>query len=113
MNNPTTDSQSITSQEFIDKFRNMDVCDLLVISCLNQSHNLASVADLLNMSQSAVSQRIRKIQNNSKGRIFTKKGRSIELTQEGNELANRITPALKFLQDGGLAEKNIQFSSAS
>ncbi len=93
------DRTPITSNTFIEKFRNMDICDLLVISCLSESHNLASVAEILQMSQSAVSQRIRKIQNNHNGRIFTKKGRTIELTSEGRDLAKKVTPALLCLTE--------------
>jgi DNA-binding transcriptional LysR family regulator len=97
-NNQFVDVTAGFSSGIVEEFRNMDIFDLLVVSCLSQSHNLASVAEILQMSQSAVSQRIRKMQGNSESNIFKKNGRSLTLTEEGHRLAQRVTPALDCLR---------------
>ena len=54
-------------------------------------------ADELSVTQSAVSQRVRKLEDLLGLRLFDRHHRSIELTAEGRELLNGVTAALRHL----------------
>lgn len=62
--------------------------------------NYTKAANLLFVSQSAVSQTIRQLEGALEVQLFYKEGRQIKLTREGEVLLEHVSPAVKLLQKG-------------
>ncbi len=86
-------------QEKVDQLRFLSVDDLLILMHLSQSGlSVTEVAGKLKLTQPAVTQRIRKMEDAFGQRIIERKGRGIQLTHFGLEQADRATAALMALQ---------------
>ena len=86
-------------QEKVDQLRFLSVDDLLILMHLSQSGlSVTEVAGKLKLTQPAVTQRIRKMEDAFGQKIIERKGRGIQLTHFGLEQAERATAALMALQ---------------
>ena len=86
-------------QEKVDQLRFLSVDDLLILMHLSQSGlSVTEVAGKLKLTQPAVTQRIRKMEDAFGQKIIERKGRGIQLTHFGLEQADRATAALMALQ---------------
>lgn len=73
----------------------LDRQHLVIIREVSRAGSVTAAADRLNLSQSAVSHAIAKLEARHKVRVWRKKGRSLELTQAGDyllRLAERMVP---------------------
>lgn len=87
------------TQEKVDQLRFLSVDDLLILMHLSQSGlSVTEVAAKLKLTQPAVTQRIRKMEDAFGQKIIERKGRGIQLTHFGLEQAERATAALSALQ---------------
>ena len=71
---------------------------LAIIREVHRAGSVTGAAERMNLSQSAVSHAIAKLENRHQVRVWRKKGRSLELTQAGVyllELAERMVPELE------------------
>jgi DNA-binding transcriptional LysR family regulator len=83
----------------VDQLRFLSVDDLLILMHLSQSGlSVTEVAGKLKLTQPAVTQRIRKMEDAFGQKIIERKGRGIQLTHFGLEQAERATAALMALQ---------------
>ncbi len=79
--------------------RRLDFDDLWLLSLLLEGRTLVSIAALMKVSQPAISQRLRKVEQVFLNTVCIQKGRRLILTDEGVALAERAKAALKLLQD--------------
>ena len=78
--------------------RNLPPLDLLEPFEVAARHgSFTRAADELSVTQSAISQRVRKLEELLDLKLFERHHRSIELTSEGRELLNGVTVALRHL----------------
>lgn len=73
----------------------LDRQHLVIIREVSRAGSVTAAADRLNLSQSAISHAIAKLEARHKVRVWRKKGRSLELTQAGDyllRLAERMVP---------------------
>lgn len=71
---------------------------LMIIREVNRAGSVTAAAARLNLSQSAISHAIAKLEDRHRVQVWRKKGRNLELTQAGShllELAERIVPDLE------------------
>ncbi|WP_417208592.1 LysR family transcriptional regulator [Antarctobacter sp.] len=71
---------------------------LTIIREVNRTGSVTAAADRMNLSQSAVSHAIAKLEDRHQVKVWRKKGRSLELTQAGaylRDLAERMVPELE------------------
>lgn len=80
------------------KMRLLDIDDLMILRHLGQGQNLASAAKTLGITQSAVTQRLRKLEDVFFPNIVQRKGRVSELTNQGQFLCHKISLALGTLE---------------
>jgi DNA-binding MarR family transcriptional regulator len=93
----SSSSQSAASQ--IETLRFMSIDDLLILTLLNKpSMSVTAAANTLCLTQPAVTQRLRKMEDIFGEKITKKRGRSIELTTFGKQIAQRAQRALGVLQ---------------
>jgi hypothetical protein len=91
--------EKVPAQEKVDQLRFLSVDDLLILMHLSQSGlSVTEVAGKLKLTQPAVTQRIRKMEDAFGQKIIERKGRGIQLTHFGLEQAERATAALMALQ---------------
>lgn len=84
----------------IDQLRFLAVDDLLILMHLaNDQLSVTAVAAKLSLTQPAVTQRIRKMEEVFKQKLIERKGRGIQLTHFGLEQAKRATAAVAALQN--------------
>jgi len=84
--------------EKVDQLRFLSVDDLLILMHLSQSGlSVTEVAAKLKLTQPAVTQRIRKMEDAFGQKIIERKGRGVQLTHFGIEQAERATAALAAL----------------
>ena len=82
----------------MDQLRFLSVDDLLILVYLAKDHlSVTDVAAKLKLTQPAVTQRIRKMEDAFGNKIIERKGRGIELTSFGFEQALRATAAMAAL----------------
>jgi len=82
----------------MDQLRFLSVDDLLILVYLAKDHlSVTDVAAKLKLTQPAVTQRIRKMEEAFGSKIIERKGRGIELTGFGIEKAIRATAAMAAL----------------
>jgi len=85
--------------ETVDQLRFLSVDDLLILMHLSQSGlSVTEVAGKLKLTQPAVTQRIRKMEDAFGQKLIERKGRGVQLTHFGLEQAERATAALAALQ---------------
>jgi DNA-binding transcriptional LysR family regulator len=84
----------------MNDIRKLDFDDLYILEQLYTGKKLTSIAKSLNISQPAVSQRLRKIEEVFKYQVISYEGRKIRLTYDGMDLAQRAISALNFIRDG-------------
>ena len=90
--------------ETIDQLRFLSVDDLLILMHLSQSGlSVTEVAGKLKLTQPAVTQRIRKMEDAFGQKLIERKGRGVQLTHFGIEQAERATAALAALQGTQIA----------
>jgi len=73
----------------------LDRQHLAILREVNRAGSVTAASDRLNLSQSAISHAIAKLEARHKVRVWRKKGRSLELTQAGEyllDLAERMVP---------------------
>lgn len=91
--------EKATPSESVDQLRFLSVDDLLILMHLSQSGlSVTEVAAKLKLTQPAVTQRIRKMEDAFGQKIIERKGRGVQLTHFGLEQAERATAALSALQ---------------
>ncbi|WP_210526635.1 LysR family transcriptional regulator [Rubellimicrobium arenae] len=76
----------------------LDRQHLALIREVSRAGSVTAAADRLNLSQSAISHAIAKLEDRHQVRVWRKKGRSLELTQAGAyllDLAERLLPELE------------------
>ncbi len=81
---------------------------LLAFEVAAELESFAAAAKLLNVSETAVSRKIRLLEQHYKCALFVRSHRSVTLTEQGRKLLNGITPALKTLErvsSGMLSER--------
>lgn len=82
----------------MDQLRFLSVDDLLILVYLAKDHlSVTDVAARLKLTQPAITQRIRKMEEAFGNKIIERKGRGIELTRFGLEKAVRATAAMAAL----------------
>lgn len=87
------------TSEKVDQLRFLSVDDLLILMHLSQSGlSVTEVAAKLKLTQPAVTQRIRKMEDAFGHKLIERKGRGVQLTHFGLEQAERATAALSALQ---------------
>ena len=85
--------------ETVDQLRFLSVDDLLILMHLSRSGlSVTEVAGKLKLTQPAVTQRIRKMEDAFGQKLIERKGRGVQLTHFGLEQAERATAALAALQ---------------
>ena len=85
--------------EAVDQLRFLSVDDLLILMHLSRSGlSVTEVAGKLKLTQPAVTQRIRKMEDAFGQKLIERKGRGVQLTHFGLEQAERATAALAALQ---------------
>jgi DNA-binding transcriptional LysR family regulator len=80
------------------ELRRLDFDDLLLLLELRDGKTLTSAAETLSISQPAVSQRLRKIEEVFGLQILKQQGRRLIMTDEGMSIASRASSALKLMQ---------------
>ena len=89
----------LLTHEKVDQLRFLSVDDLLILMHLSQSGlSVTEVAAKLKLTQPAVTQRIRKMEDAFGHKLIERKGRGVQLTHFGLEQAERATAALAALQ---------------
>src|SRR6478735_10985771 len=83
----------------MNDLRRLDFDDLWLLQLLLEGKTLVSIASHLKISQPAVSQRLRKIEDVFLTPILTQKGRRLVLTDEGVALAEKARAALRILEN--------------
>ena len=83
----------------LTKLRSLSVDDLVILKYLSLDPTLTvtNIAERMNLTQPAVSQRIRKMENALGEKIVQRSGRGVELTVFGMAHAERATEALSIL----------------
>lgn len=85
-----------------DNLRFLSVDDLLILMHLSQENmSVTEVARKLQLTQPAVTQRLRKMEDAFGKKIIERKGRGVQLTAFGRNIAERATSALVVLQGSG------------
>ncbi len=86
----------------IEQLRFLAVDDLLILMHLaNDQLSVTAVAEKLSLTQPAVTQRIRKMEEAFDQKLIERKGRGIQLTAFGHEQAKRATAAIDALRHHG------------
>jgi DNA-binding transcriptional LysR family regulator len=92
--------QDKTPDNTIEQLRFLAVDDLLILMHLaNDQLSVTAVAEKLSLTQPAVTQRIRKMEEVFGHKLIERKGRGIQLTAFGSAQAKRATAALTALQN--------------
>lgn len=89
----------------MQELRHLNFDDLYLLKFLSLGYSLTEVAVELNISQPAISQRLKKMESVFDMRIIRKDGRKIHLTKEGELLCRKSTEALAVMSAGSF-EKN-------
>ena len=79
------------------KLRFLDIDDLIILSKLFSGSSLVATSRTLGLSQPAVSNRLRKIEQVFATSIVEKKGRSVSLSDRGYMICRRANDSLKIL----------------
>jgi DNA-binding transcriptional LysR family regulator len=81
-----------------DQLRFLSVDDLLILMHLSEAGmSVTDVAKRLKLTQPAVTQRLRKMEEAFGKKIIERKGRGVQLTVFGKEISERATMALSAL----------------
>ncbi len=67
-------------------------------------------AEELHLSQAAISQQIRSLEDNLEVKLFTRSHRAVQLTNEGREFQHTVTAILKQLAGATMDIQNVEFS---
>jgi DNA-binding transcriptional LysR family regulator len=79
----------------IDQLRLLSIDDLVILKYLSESQlGVTAIAGKMQLSQPAITQRIRKMEDIYRDKILSRKGRGVELTPFGIVLATRASAAL-------------------
>ena len=78
---------------------NLDIDILRTLVIAQQLGGFNRAAQRVGRSQSAVSQQIRKLEEQVGKQLFRKEGRSLALTEAGEQLLRRVGPAIADLED--------------
>ncbi len=94
------DDQSMqVADNTIDQLRFLAVDDLLILMHLaNDQLSVTAVAEKLSLTQPAITQRIRKMEEAFAQKIIERRGRGIQLTTFGLVQAKRATAAIEALK---------------
>ena len=80
---------------------------LLAFEAAAEHESFASAARQINISETAISRKVRLLEQHFGLPFFARGHRSIELTPHGREFLSRIAPALELLRDVGYTEVNV------
>jgi DNA-binding transcriptional LysR family regulator len=83
----------------MDALRLLNFDDLFLMRLLQENTNITSIARQLNLTQPAVSQRIKKIETVFGYKLLEKAGRQLQFTTEGRSLCGRAAAALALMGD--------------
>ncbi len=86
------------------ELRYLSFDDLFILSCLKDGFTVTECAGQLGLTQPAISQRVRKLEQVFKFDLMQKQGRKSILTQDGLHLASRAKDAISLLTP--LSKKN-------
>lgn len=78
-------------------WRGLDIDDLFILGILAEGQTMSGVAKILNLTQPAISQRVKKIKSFLNCEILAKKGVSCVLTARGMEIAKAAREAVILL----------------
>ena len=81
------------------KLRFLDIDDLIILSKLFDGLTLVSTARNLGLSQPAVSNRLRKIEQVFDSDIVRKNGRTVSLSEKGHQVCSIASDALRVLSN--------------
>jgi DNA-binding transcriptional LysR family regulator len=82
----------------IDQLRLLSIDDLVILKYLSETQlGVTAIAGKMQLSQPAITQRIRKMEDIYHDKILSRKGRGVELTPFGMVLATRASAALVVL----------------
>lgn len=95
----STPDHDSTHDSTIDQLRFLAVDDLLILLHLATDHmSITAIAEKLSLTQPAITQRIRKMEEAFSRKLIERKGRGIQLTPFGRIQAARATAAIAALQ---------------
>jgi DNA-binding transcriptional LysR family regulator len=80
---------------------------LVFFEAASRFENYTLAARELNVSQVAVSKRIRALESEIGTQLFRRKGRSLELTDQGRAFAERVKAALSFIEEGIISVRGV------
>lgn len=83
----------------MNRLRFLSFDDLFVLKSLYAGHSLTETARELSLTQPAITQRVRKMEDLFKFDIYKHTGRRIVLTKEGEALCQRALDALTLMED--------------
>lgn len=90
-----------------DQLRFLSIDDLLILMHLSEeSMSVTDVAKKLKLTQPAVTQRLRKMEDAFGQKIIERKGRGVQLTSFGRTISDRATMALHAL-NGNIAPSSM------
>ncbi len=82
----------------MNELRRLDFDDLWLLQELLQGKTLTQIASEMNISQPAISQRLRKLEDVFSVQLLRPQGRRLALTEEGVSIATKALGALKLMQ---------------
>lgn len=82
----------------MNELRRLDFDDLWLLQELLEGKTLTAVAQEMNISQPAISQRLRKIEEVFAAPLLKQQGRRLALTEDGVSIATKAAGALKLMQ---------------
>ena len=83
----------------IGVLRLFDLDDLLILRCFAIGHNVSATGKVLGLTQPAISQRVRRMEETFEVELFQRLGQRIEFTPEGKEFSqSAVTLVAAILQ---------------
>jgi DNA-binding transcriptional LysR family regulator len=79
--------------------RQLSLTNLETLCCIARVGTFHAAAEQMNTTQSAVSGRVRELENSTGMTLFQRHGRRMELTIQGRELVRRVEPLLRNIED--------------
>jgi DNA-binding transcriptional LysR family regulator len=91
----------------MDQLRLLNVDDFMILRGLHEGLSVTSVGHKLGLSQPAITQRIRKMEDVFSIKLLVKEGRGVKLSPEGRTIALKAISALAILEAGNSVDISI------
>lgn len=91
----------------MNQLRLLNFDDLFLLKYLASGLSLTSIAHELKLTQPAISQRLRKIEQIFSVPVVEKRGRELHLTKEGQAICKRAADALELMNDIGTKNSSV------